>query len=340
MSKLPSLERDMRSLYRQQGIQNELYTFLLEKREQNALVLAATTPRGRIVDKAYAKNEPVLPRKMQVFFVTLLATLLLPVIILYIKNLLNTKFSNQDELAAAVKAPVLGEICHNNHSTALVVKPGKSSSIVELFRLLRGNVQFTMTGKADKVVLVTSSVSGEGKSLVSLNLASSFALLGKKVALVGMDIRSPQLAQMLGINETPGVTSYLSRGDVELSSIVQSCTEVEGLDVLPGGAIPPNPSELLLGERTPQLLSELRERYDIVIVDSAPIALVSDTFSLSPLVDATLFVVRASYTRRSLLRTLNGAIERKQLKNVSLVLNDTKMTQSMGYGYGYGKDKD
>lgn len=340
MSKLPSLERDMRSLYRQQGIQNELYTFLLEKREQNALVLAATTPRGRIVDKAYAKNEPVLPRKMQVFFVTLLATLLLPVIILYIKNLLNTKFSNQDELAAAVKAPVLGEICHNNHSTALVVKPGKSSSIVELFRLLRGNVQFTMTGRDDKVVLVTSSVSGEGKSLVSLNLASSFALLGKKVALVGMDIRSPQLAQMLGINETPGVTSYLSGSDVDLSSIVQSCTEVEGLDVLPGGAIPPNPSELLLGERTPQLVSELRERYDIVIVDSAPIALVSDTFSLSPLVDATLFVVRASYTRRSLLRTLNGAIERKQLKNVSLVLNDTKMTQSMGYGYGYGKDKD
>lgn len=340
MNQVPTQEREMRSLYREQGIQNALYTFLLQKREENALVLAATTPKGKVVDHAYAKSEPVSPNVPVVLLISLLAGLMLPILFLYLKNLFTTKFSTQDELQELTKSPVLGEICHNRHKDSLVVKPGKTSSIVELFRLLRNNVQFLMTKKDDKVILVTSSISGEGKSFVSANLASSFALLGKRVALVGMDIRSPQLANMLKLQETPGVTSFLSNSDTDLSAITQKVPDVDNLNVIVAGAIPPNPSELLLGERTEQFFNKLRESYDVIIVDSAPIAMVSDTFSLAKFGDATLFVTRANHTKRNLVKYFNEVVARKQFQNAAVVLNDSNPRLSAGYGYGYGKDDD
>ncbi|MBQ6647328.1 MAG: polysaccharide biosynthesis tyrosine autokinase [Muribaculaceae bacterium] len=339
MSQVPTQEREIRSLYREQGIQNALYTFLLQKREENALVLAATTPKGKIVDNAYAQSKPVSPNVPVVLLIGLIAGLMLPVLLLYLKNLFTTKFSTQDELQNITKSPVLGEICHNRHRSSLVVKPGKTSSIVELFRLLRNNVQFLMTRKEDKVVLVTSSISGEGKSFVSTNLASSFALLGKKVVLVGMDIRNPQLAKMLNIKDLPGVTNYLSNSDLSIDEIAQKVPEVENLNVIVAGPIPPNPSELLLGERTTQFFDQLRERYDIVIIDSAPIAMVSDTFSLAKFGDATLFVTRANYTKRNLVKYFNEVVARKQFHNAAVVLNDSNPRLSAGYGYGYGKEK-
>ena len=339
MSEVPSLERDMRDLYREQGIQNTLYTFLLQKREENALVLAATTPKGKIVDNAYAQSKPVAPNIPVVLLVALIAGLMLPVLLLYLKNLFTTKFSTQDELQELCKSPVLGEICHNRHKDSLVVKPGKTSSIVELFRLLRNNVQFLMTKKDQKVVLVTSSISGEGKSFVSANLASSFALLGKKVALVGMDIRSPQLAKMLSIKDIPGVTNYLSDPDLDISKIIQQVPDVENLNVIVAGPIPPNPSELLLGDRTTKFFEDLRDNFDIVIIDSAPIAMVSDTFSLAQFGDVTLFVTRANYTKRNLVKYFNDVVARKQFHNAAVVLNDSNPRLSAGYGYGYGKEK-
>lgn len=339
MSQVPTQEREMRTLYREQGIQNTLYTFLLQKREENALVLAATTPKGKIVDYAYAQSKPVAPNVPVVLLIGLIAGIMLPILLLYLKNLFTTKFSTLDELEDLSKSPVLGEICHNRHRDSLVVKPGKTSSIVELFRLLRNNVQFLMTRKDDKVVLVTSSISGEGKSFVSTNLASSFALLGKKTVLVGMDIRSPQLGKMLKIKESPGVTNFLSNSDMSIKDLVQRVPEIENLNVIVAGPVPPNPSELLLGERTPQLIDQLRKDYDIVIIDSAPIAMVSDTFSLAQYGDATLFVTRANYTKRNLIKYFNSVVARKQFHNTAVVLNDSNPRLSAGYGYGYGKDK-
>jgi len=274
-----------------------------------------------------------------VLLVALIAGLMLPILFLYLKSLFTTKFTTQDELQDLTKSPVLGEICHNRHHDSLVVKPGKTSSIVELFRLLRNNVQFLMTKKDDKVVLVTSSISGEGKSFISTNLASSFALLGKKVALVGMDIRSPQLANMLNLKMNPGVTNFLSNSDITIEQITQQVPDVENLNVIVAGPVPPNPSELLLGERTPQLIDQLRERFDIIIIDSAPIAMVSDTFSLAKFGDTTLFVTRANHTRRNLVKYFNDVVARKQFNNAAVVLNDSNPRLSAGYGYGYGKEK-
>ncbi len=340
ISQMPTQEREARNLYRQQGIQNTLYTFLLQKREENALLLAATTPKGKIVDHAFAQSEPVAPKPMMVAFVALVMGLLIPLAILYIKNVFTTKFSTTDELQDIVQVPVIGEICHNRHRSPLVVKPGKTSSIVELFRLLRNNIQFMLPSAEHKVLLVTSSVSGEGKSFVSANLAASFALLGgKKVALVGMDIRSPKLADMLNISSTPGVTSYLAKSEMSFTDVPQQIDAIENLNVLVGGPIPPNPSELLLSKRVEELFKELRARYDVVVVDSAPIAMVSDTFSLVRHADAVVYVTRANYTKRSLIKYFNTVVRRGQLKNVAMVVNDSNPRLSQGYGYGYGKEE-
>jgi len=337
MRSMPTQEREIRNLYRQQKIQDKLYKFLLEKREENALLLAATTPKGKIVDHAYAQTEPVKPKIPLVLFLGLFAGLLIPVLLLWAKNKFTTKFATQEELQDLVKAPVIGEISHNRHRKALVVEDGKTSSIVELFRLLRNNLQFMLPSADDKVLLVTSSVSGEGKSFVATNLAASFGLLGKKVALVGLDIRSPKLAEMLNLNDAPGVTAYLSNTAMTLDDI---CQQADNMDVFVGGTIPPNPSELLLSDRAKQLFDDLRARYDVILVDSAPIALVSDTFSLSKFADASVYVTRANYTKRNFMRYLNTCIERKQLENVAVVINDTNPRVSAGYGYGYGKDDD
>ena len=340
LGQVPTQEREARELLRQQGIQNALYTFLLEKREENALVLAATTPKGKIVDHAYAEITPISPNKMVVLALALLASIFLPLFLLYLKDMFTTKFANQDELEEISQVPFIGHIHHNRHNTQLVVKDGKTSSIVELFRYVRNNLQFILNKDDDKVILVTSSVSGEGKSFISTNIASSFALLGKRVALVGMDIRSPKLAQMLDLNEVPGVTSYLSRSDVTLEQIAQQCKEVNGMDVFVGGAIPPNPSELLLGDRVKDLFRDLREQYDVIIVDSAPVAMVSDSFALDKYSNATVYVTRANYTRRNHIKFMNRIAANKQLKNMCVVLNDTKPSGDNTYGYGYGKTKD
>ena len=221
-----------------------------------------------------------------------------------------------------------------------MVRQGETSSIVELFRLVRNNIQFILHGENDKVLLVTSSVSGEGKSFISANLAASFALLDKRVALVGLDIRSPKLAEMLDLHEQPGITGYLATKGIGLDDIVQHSTEVPSLDIYVGGAIPPNPSELLLTKHVGEMINALRERYDMIVIDSAPIAMVSDTFSLTKHADAVIFVARANYTKRNFLKYLNSVLSRGQLKNVAVVLNDSNPRVSAGYGYGYGKDEE
>ena len=340
MDKLPSIERETRELYREQGIQKTLYTFLLQKREENSLVLAATTPKGKIVDHAYAETAPISPNRLFTLAIAFMMGLLLPLLLVYLKDLFTTKFSNQEELEEISQVPFIGHIHHNRHNTQLVVKDGKTSSIVELFRYVRNNLQFLLNKEDDKVILVTSSVSGEGKSFISTNIASSFALLGKRVALVGMDIRNPKLAQILNLNEMPGVTSYLSRSDVSLAQIAQPCSEVKGLDVFVGGAIPPNPSELLLGDRVKDFFRDLREQYDVIIVDSAPVAQVSDTFALDKYSNATVYVTRANYTRRNLVKFMNRIAANKQLKNMCVVLNDTKPSNDNTYGYGQKNNND
>ncbi|MEG0560503.1 MAG: polysaccharide biosynthesis tyrosine autokinase [Muribaculaceae bacterium] len=335
LGNIPTQEREFIQLRRQQSIKNELYTFLLKKGEENELVLAATTPKGKIVDQAFALSEPIAPSLPMAVSLALFFGIVIPFFILYIKALFTTRFSSQDELEEIIDIPVLGEVCHNRHSAAVVVRPGKISSIVELFRLIRNNIQFMLPAKDDKVILVTSSVSGEGKSFISANIAASFALLNKKVVLVGLDIRSPRLAEYMSLKATSGVTSFLSREEVQIDDIIQHY-DINGLDVIVAGPVPPNPSELLLSPRVEELFSKLRDRYDYVIIDSAPIAMVSDTFSLAKFSNTIIYVTRADFTKRSFVKYLNNVVRKGQLSNVSAIINDTNPKFSHGYGYGYG----
>lgn len=340
LNQVPTQERQFRELSRQQAIKNNLYSFLLQKREENQLVLAATTPKGKIVDEAYAHNKPIAPKKAQILFIALFMGLFLPALWLYVKSLFNNKFDSTEALSHATKLPVLGEICHSRSASkrAIVVEENSTRPIVELFRLLRSNLQFLLYGDGCKSIMVTSGISGEGKSFISINLAESLALLGKKVVLIGADIRAPKLAEYLNISSSPGLTNYLSGQSDSIDEVLQSTGG--SADVIVAGPIPPNPSELLLGGRLETLIAQLGSRYDYIIIDSAPIALVSDTFSVSKFADATIYVARTKVTTRTLIKYLNTVVDRKQLSNVSIVLNDTDPKLSYGYGYGYGQSGD
>lgn len=339
---IPAQEREYIELQRDQRIKNQLYSYLLQRREENQLVLAATTPKGKIVDNAYAFNEPIAPNKKLIIVVALFVGFLIPALILYIKNLINDKFDSVEALARLTTLPIIGEICHSRRASEnpIVVSETSTRPIAELFRLLRSNLQFMFPLKNSEngqVAMVTSSCSGEGKTFVSMNVAESLALMGKKVVLVGMDIRLPMLAQNLGLPSSPGVTNYLSGAVNDVNALIK---HHGNCDVIVAGPVPPNPSELLLNNRIDQLIAELKQHYDFVIIDSAPIGLVSDTFSLGRFSDVTLYVSRANYTKKSFIKYLNSVVERGQLKNVAVVVNDTNPKLSHGYGYGYGAKDD
>ncbi len=332
---MPKKEREFIDMQRSQSIQNYLYSYLLQKREENELVLAAAIPKGQIIDEAYAMSEPVAPKKSLILFGAFLAGLFFPIFILYIRDLFKTYFVSSEELSKLTQVPILGEICHSKSGASIVVKEGKTTAIVELFRLIRNNIQFMLPPQGDKVILVTSSVSGEGKSFISSNIASSLSLLGKKVVIVGMDIRSPQLANNFELQNTHGLTNYLSSASIQVKDIVKP-TGYSNLDVIVAGPIPPNPSELLLSPKLAELIDELKKSHDYIILDSAPIALVSDTFSLAKYAQLTVYVTRARFTKRQLIKYFNKIVSNNQLPNPAIILNDADSKLSHGYGYGYG----
>lgn len=334
MSQFASTERETRNLYRNQAIQNELYIFLLQKREENALKMAAAQPKGKLVDEAYAASEPVKPKKPLLAFVALMMTFALPFCILYVKKMLKNKIGSQDELEAITHAHLLGQINHAREDELQVIADTNTKN-AELFRYLRGNVQFVLPESTDKVVLVTSAVAAEGKSYIAANVASSLALMGKKVALVELNLRKPSLGEMFGIIASKGMSDYLSNGEVSLHAIVS--TTADGLDVYVAGTVPPNPSELLQGSRTAQLMEQLREQYDYVVVDSASLATASDTFSLTNQADATVVVLRANSTKQAYVKWINRLMAEGKLSNVGFVLNGVKNSDDTSIKIGNDK---
>ena len=334
MSQFASTERETRTLYRNQAIQNELYIFLLQKREENALKMAAAQPKGTMVDEAYAASEPVKPKKPLLAFVALMMTFAIPFCILYVKKMLKNKIGSQDELEAITPAHLLGQIYHAREDELQVIADTNTKN-AELFRYLRGNMQFVLPESTDKVVLVTSAVAAEGKSYIAANVASSLALMGKKVALVELNLRKPSLDEMFGIIASKGMSDYLSNGEVSLHDIVS--TTADGLDVYVAGTVPPNPSELLQGSRAAQLMEQLREQYDYVVVDSASLATASDTFSLTSQADATVVVLRANSTKQAYVKWINRLMAEGKLSNVGFVLNGVKNSDDTSIKIGNDK---
>lgn len=336
IQQVPTQERQFLEIQRQQGIKQNLFLVLSQKREETALTLASTPPAARTIDRAFSSILPVEPKKMIIYLVALILGMLVPFLFIYIRDIINNKIEDSREFKRLIQAPYLGNISTSRESERVVVQEGKTTPIVEMFRQIRTNLQFLVGETKNPVILVTSSISGEGKSFTSINLAMSFALMKKKVVLVGLDTRNPMLSEYMHIPKNNGVTLYLSDRSYELNDIIVKSEFHKFLDVIPAGPIPPNPSELIMGPRLEELMASLKEMYDYIIVDTAPIGVVSDTYLLNRVADNSIYVARQDYTPRDATELINEIYQEKRLKGMGVVLNGTPASTGYGYSYGYG----
>ena len=329
---VPKKERIYVDFARQQGIKQELYLFLLKKREETAISKSSTIANARIVDIAKTGVLPVKPKKPLIYLSAFLLGLILPGAVIYVKELLNTRIVNKEDITSRTGAAIIGEIGHKEGGENVVVKPGARSAVAEQFRALRTNVAFLLPAH-EKTVLLTSSMSGEGKSFVALNLAATLALSGKKVVIMELDLRKPKISQALGINSTKGFSSY-AIGESEINEIILPSGEQDNFWVIPAGPIPPNPAELIMLPRIAHLFDELKKHFDYIIMDTAPLGLVTDAQLLAGYADLTLFLVRQGYTFKPQISQIQQVYLQKKLPKLSLVVNDVNAVK--GYGYGYG----
>ena len=337
---VPTNERQYLEILRQKKLKEELYLYLYQKREENALTLASTVTPAKVVAVPQMNPIPVGPRLKLYALVCLILGVGFPLGVMMLYDMLNNRISSDSKiLERKLKIPFGGVLVKNHRGEHIAIRENENSVSSELFRTLRTNLRFMQPiDSTCPTILVTSSINGEGKSYVATNLAISMAMLGKRVALVGLDIRKPMLASYLELSTQGCLTSYLSDSAYKLEDTIVS-SNVKNLDIIPTGIIPPNPSELLLSERLDELFVELRKRYDYIVVDSAPVALVSDTFQLARVCDMTLYVSRANYTTFELLDFINQVHEQQRLPKMVAVLNGAD-AKSIGYGYGYGYGHD
>ena len=335
---VPKQEREFRDIQRQQQIIETLYLYLLQKREENAISLAVTVPNAKVIDIADGSDIPVSPKRKIVYLASLILGLLIPFVVLYMLFLFDNKVHSSKDVEAIVKAPILGEIPKTDLEHKMVVGENDRDSVAESFRMLRTHLNFMLASvKAPtKTIFVTSTVPEEGKTFIALNLARVLALSNKKVLLVGADIRKPKIHEYLNIEFDKGLTHFLVDNTLKLESIIHHFEE-GNFDVLSSGIVAPNPSELLMNGRFDKVLAYGKENYDYVIVDTAPVKLVTDTLLLSQYSDLSLYVIRANYLDKRLLEIPEKMYKDKLLPNMALLINDVNVERTYGYGgYGYG----
>lgn len=337
IGKIPVQERQFRVIARQQKVKEELYLYLLQKREETAISMSATEPNARIIDAAKANKIPVSPKKKIIYLAGLLIGLLIPFSAIYGHQLLDTKIKSRLDLQGKTQIPFIGDIPTSEDTHSLIKTDSRTSS-AEAIRIVRTNLEFMLTnvpeGRA-KTIFVTSTFPAEGKTLVSANLAATFALSGKKVLLVGMDIRNPKFTDYFTMPDI-GLTNYLSSNDTNVSKYIIRHNDYENFYILPSGLIPPNPVELLMGENVNHLFETLKKEYDYIIVDTAPVSLVADTLLVAKNADTFVYVMRANFLEKRMIAIANTFYKENKLPNMCIVLNDTDSTKGYGYGYGYG----
>ena len=344
VSAVPTQEREFMELSREQQIKASLFLMLLQKREENALALAAYANKAKVLDEA-ASEGMVAPRRMIILLAALMLGLLIPMGIIYLMDMLQYRIRTRGDVDRVTKVPILSEVPKHEEQENIAVMENETRPIDEAFRMLRTNLLLTL-GAENKVVTFTSTVSGEGKSFVALNTAISLSLLNKRVLLVGLDLRIPRLREYMNLETRDGITAYLSGYEKDLNSLIVPSGITENLFALPSGAIPPNPAELMSRPSLDAAFAKLREEFDYIIIDSAPVSQVTDTLILNRVADATVYVCRANYSSKGNLRFANDMMAQNRLKNMVLVVNDVDEFHhaygygyGRGYGYGYGKGK-
>ena len=342
ISNAPGQERAYVSIARQQEIKAGLYLMLLQKREENAIALAATANNAKIIDEAIADDIPVSPKHSMIYLIALMLGVGIPVGIIYLVELTKFKIEGRADVEKLTSVPVVGDIPltdeKNDKNGSIAVFENKNNLMSETFRNIRTNLQF-MLDNDQKVILVTSTVSGEGKSFVSSNLAISLSLLGKKVVIVGLDIRKPGLNKVFQLsNKERGITQYLSNPETDLMELVQPSDVNKNLFILPGGTVPPNPTELLARNGLDRAIETLKKHFDYIILDTAPIGMVTDTLLIGRVADLSVYVCRADYTHKAEYTLINELSFEKKLPNLCTVINGVDLKKrKYGYYYGYGK---
>lgn len=336
IQQVPVMERELLEINRQQSIKEGLYLYLLQKREESAMSLVATVANSRVIDPAVSSEQPVEPRNTLVYLFAMLLGLGLPFAFIFMKDMLNDKIQTLQDVEKATATPVLGEIAHKKTHDALVVTPDSRIPVAEQFRLIRANLQFATLGKENKVILVSSSMSGEGKTFFSLNLGASLVLAGKRVVLLDFDFRKPGLLRSLGLpDEEEGITSYLFSKSVSIHDIITPTQAISDLFVIGAGPVPPNPSELMLLPKVGKLIQELKEIFDYVIIDTSPVGQVADALALAPYADTTIYMVRNNYTYKAQLDIIEDIHKNQKFSQPMIVINDAQKEAGHAYGYGY-----
>lgn len=339
ISDAPTQERQFVSIARQQEIKAGLYLMLLQKREENAITLAATANNAKTIDEALSDDKPVSPKKMMIYLAALVLGMGLPVGIIYLNGLTKFKIEGRTDVEKLTSLPIAGDIPLADEKTgSIAVFENKNNLMSETFRSIRTNLQF-MLENGKNVILVTSTISGEGKSFISANLAISLSLLGKKVVIVGLDIRKPGLNKVFNLPKREhGITQYLTNTTTNLMDLVQPSDINKNLFILPGGTVPPNPTELLARDGLDKAIDTLKKNFDYVILDTAPVGMVTDTLLIGRVADLSIYVCRADYTHKAEFTLINNLAEEGKLPNLCTIINGMDMKKKKyGYYYGYGK---
>jgi len=339
ISDAPGQERQYVSIARQQEIKAGLYLMLLQKREENAITLAATANNAKIIDEPVATGGPLSPKPNMIYMIALVLGVGMPVGVIFLIGLTKFKIEGRGDVEKLTRLPIVGDVPLTTERTgSIAVFENQNNLMSETFRNVRTNLQF-MLENDQKVILVTSTISGEGKSFVASNLAISLSLLGKKVVIVGLDIRKPGLNKVFNISrKEQGITQYLSNPEKNLMDFVQVSDVSKSLYILPGGTVPPNPTELLARDGLDKAVETLKKNFDYVILDTAPIGMVTDTLLIGRVADLAVYVCRADYTRKAEYTLINELAENNKLPNLCTIINGLDLQKKKyGYYYGYGK---
>lgn len=337
LSGVPAKQRQVLDIMRKQKIAEELYTFLLERKLESSIGSASTLSNIEILEPAFSSGVPVSPNKRNIYMIALVIGLAIPAGLLFLTELFNDKVRARLDIDKSSNVPILGEVGHSDAVQSLVISNRDRKFISEQFRVLRTNLQYVFQEKkSSQALLVTSSVSGEGKSFISTNIAAVMAISGKKTVILEFDLRKPKIMRGLEMEEKniKGLSNYLV-GNAVLSEVILKVPDRENLYVIPCGPVPPNPAELLLNPRLKLLFEEVRKEFDMVVVDTAPAGLVSDSFLLSEHVDAVIYIVRHNYTYKKQVQMIQKIYEEKRMPNISIVINDVKALVGYGQYYGY-----
>ncbi len=335
IGKIPVQERQFRVIARQQKVKEELYLYLLQKREETAISLSVTEPNARVIDAAKADKNQITPKGKIIYLAGVLLGLLVPFGIIYVDDLLDTKIKSKLDLEGKTQVPFIGDV-PTSYNIAELIKSESRTSSAEAIRIVRTNLEFMLNKVPEgiaKTIFVTSTFSSEGKTFISTNLAATFALSGKRVLLIGADIRNPKFDEYINVPSL-GLTNYLSSTDKNIQNYIIKHEEYKNFYILPSGIIPPNPAELLMSSKVEELFAELKKEYDYIIVDTSPISLVTDTLIIAKNADTFVYVMRANVLEKRMLSIANTLYKEKRLPNMCIVLNDTDSIKGHRYGYG------